>query len=468
VIDLHSHILPGLDDGAADLADALEIARAAAADGITAIAATPHVREDYPTTADAMESGVRHLRVVLEREGIGIELLPGGEVSLDRHLDAGRRVVLTFVSPSCGPCEALLPDVARWQRSLLEHVAVLVISSEEEDANRALAEEQPVAIAVDEAHYADGASIDALGGAMAALAAVPLLLVLTTRGTYQETSRALVRLISSVGRSGGVPGHVVQLDPLSAAETGELVRACSAWCANAEDRDRLARRIHFETSGNPFLIVTMLRGLARASVLRADALAWPRPGMTIEEPLPMSVPSLARQAVAARVAELDQTSLQVLRAASIGALAVDPELIAALTELTSERVDQVLTVLERHGLLAFDGERYRFAAPLIAEVVRGDRLLPGERRALRARAAAALAGRQDLESRLLRVELLARIGPAAVAFAEAVAAARTALAESAPRAARRALAAAERTLAPADDVGRRTLAELRARVLTQT
>ena len=84
MIDLHSHILPGLDDGAADLADALEIARAAAADGITAIAATPHVREDYPTTADAMESGVRYLRAALEREGIRIELLPGGEVSLEQ------------------------------------------------------------------------------------------------------------------------------------------------------------------------------------------------------------------------------------------------------------------------------------------------------------------------------------------------------------------------------------------------
>jgi protein-tyrosine phosphatase len=84
VIDLHSHILPGLDDGAVDLADALEIARAAAADGITAIAATPHVREDYPTTADAMEGGVRHLRAALEREGIPIELLPGGEVSVEQ------------------------------------------------------------------------------------------------------------------------------------------------------------------------------------------------------------------------------------------------------------------------------------------------------------------------------------------------------------------------------------------------
>src|SRR5205823_4402893 len=83
--------------------------------------------------------------------------------------------------------------------------------------------------------------------------------------------------------------------------------------------------------------------------------------------------------------ELDAASLQVLRAASIGALALDPELIAALTGLAPERIEQLLAVLEQHGLLGFDGERYRFAAPLIAEVVRGERLLPGERRALRAR-----------------------------------------------------------------------------------
>jgi protein-tyrosine phosphatase len=84
LIDLHSHILPGLDDGARDLDDALEIARAAVADGITAIAATPHVRDDYPTTADAMENGVRQLRAALGREGIELELLPGGEVSLEQ------------------------------------------------------------------------------------------------------------------------------------------------------------------------------------------------------------------------------------------------------------------------------------------------------------------------------------------------------------------------------------------------
>jgi protein-tyrosine phosphatase len=84
MIDLHSHILPGLDDGARNLEEAVEIGRTAAADGIYAIAATPHVREDYPTTADAMERGVAELRKALERAQVDLELLPGGEVSLEQ------------------------------------------------------------------------------------------------------------------------------------------------------------------------------------------------------------------------------------------------------------------------------------------------------------------------------------------------------------------------------------------------
>jgi DNA-binding SARP family transcriptional activator len=329
---------------------------------------------------------------------------------------------------------------------------------------RALTEEQPVALAVDEAHCADGASIEVIGGAMPQLAGLPLLLVLSVRGTFQETPRALVRFKSDIGRVGGVPGQAVHLEPLSEAETRELVFGHSAWCVAEGDRARLARRIFFETSGNPFLIVTMLRGLEQASVLRKDVLAWPRPGETIEGPLPISVPSLARRAVMARVVELDEASLQVLRAASIGARAVDPDLVAVLTGLARERVEDLLAVLERHRLLACDGVRYVFAAPLIAQVVRGECLAAGERRALRARAVAALASRQDLESRLLRVELMARTEQPAVAFGEAMAAAQAALAESAPRAARRALAAAERVLEAGDEQGRRAIDELRARV----
>jgi protein-tyrosine phosphatase len=83
LIDLHSHILPGLDDGARTLEEAVEIAQAAIGDGIQAIAATPHVREDYPTTADVMERRVGQVREALVEAGVELQLHTGGEVAID-------------------------------------------------------------------------------------------------------------------------------------------------------------------------------------------------------------------------------------------------------------------------------------------------------------------------------------------------------------------------------------------------
>jgi protein-tyrosine phosphatase len=73
-------VLPGLDDGAADLDEALAICREAAADGIEAIAGTPHVRSDFPTTADEMESALAALRAAARDV---IDVLPGGELALE-------------------------------------------------------------------------------------------------------------------------------------------------------------------------------------------------------------------------------------------------------------------------------------------------------------------------------------------------------------------------------------------------
>jgi protein-tyrosine phosphatase len=83
VIDLHSHILPGLDDGSRTVEDARALAQRAAEDGVTAIAATPHVRSDYPTQPDEMERGVLRLREDFVAQGIQVEVLHGGEIDLE-------------------------------------------------------------------------------------------------------------------------------------------------------------------------------------------------------------------------------------------------------------------------------------------------------------------------------------------------------------------------------------------------
>jgi protein-tyrosine phosphatase len=83
MIDLHSHILPGLDDGARTLSDSIDIARAAVEDGITVIACTPHVRDDWPTEAETMEQRVGELRAGLEAAHVFLDVRPGGELALD-------------------------------------------------------------------------------------------------------------------------------------------------------------------------------------------------------------------------------------------------------------------------------------------------------------------------------------------------------------------------------------------------
>jgi protein-tyrosine phosphatase len=91
VIDLHAHILPGLDDGAASWDESLALARAFAREGTLLVAATPHVRADYPTEPAAMEAALADLGRALATQGIDLRLRGGGEIALDRlrRLSAG-------------------------------------------------------------------------------------------------------------------------------------------------------------------------------------------------------------------------------------------------------------------------------------------------------------------------------------------------------------------------------------------
>ncbi len=85
MIDLHAHILPGLDDGARDLEEALEMCRIAWDDGITAIVATPHSGNGvYENGRQSILPAVKQLKACLVQQNIPIEVLPGADVYI-RH-----------------------------------------------------------------------------------------------------------------------------------------------------------------------------------------------------------------------------------------------------------------------------------------------------------------------------------------------------------------------------------------------
>ncbi|HEX9705191.1 MAG TPA: AAA family ATPase [Gemmatimonadales bacterium] len=306
----------------------------------------------------------------------------------------------------------------------------------------AIAAERPLVLAIDDAHWADDSSLAALRSAVAGLRGVPVGLLLTVAEGVGDPPRELVRLQGDVGRS--LPGLAVRLMPLADAEVRLLVDALAPWCRTDADRDRLARRIAMETGGYPLFAVTLLTSLHRATTLREDLVTWPPPQSTTDAPLPFSIPNMVRYALAARVGELDSKQQAILRVAAVCGQVLDPDLVAQVAECSRADVEDALPAFERRQFVQFDGRRYVFAAPIVAEVVRAECLTRGERRRVELRAIDALATRGDLESRALRVELLAHAAPDAAAFELGVVVAHDAVAAGAARVARRSRAAATR------------------------
>lgn len=87
MIDTHSHILPGIDDGAGDIDASVEMARIALRDGTEAICATPHMREgDYLNERAKVLDAVSTLTEEFHARGITLKVHAGSEVHLGPRL----------------------------------------------------------------------------------------------------------------------------------------------------------------------------------------------------------------------------------------------------------------------------------------------------------------------------------------------------------------------------------------------
>ena len=99
MIDLHSHILPGIDDGAKDVFNSLAMARIAVSDGTTHIACTPHIVPDiYHNRPEEISQAISALKLALCEAGINLQLIPGADVhivpDIVGKLEAGELPVL--------------------------------------------------------------------------------------------------------------------------------------------------------------------------------------------------------------------------------------------------------------------------------------------------------------------------------------------------------------------------------------
>jgi protein-tyrosine phosphatase len=81
VIDLHSHLLPGIDDGAPDLDASVAMGRVAVAGGVEAIVATPHVSRTYPNDPSTFAERVADVQTALDEAGVALRVHKGAEIS---------------------------------------------------------------------------------------------------------------------------------------------------------------------------------------------------------------------------------------------------------------------------------------------------------------------------------------------------------------------------------------------------
>jgi protein-tyrosine phosphatase len=122
MIDLHCHVLPGIDDGPESIEGSLALARAAAAAGTRTLVATPHVNSRYDPDADTIARRVRELNTRLAAEGLELEVLAGAEIAMTRlaELEPQRLSALTLAGSSWllvePPFAAALPglDAVIW------------------------------------------------------------------------------------------------------------------------------------------------------------------------------------------------------------------------------------------------------------------------------------------------------------------------------------------------------------------
>jgi len=98
-VDLHSHLIPGIDDGAQDMEDSLELIQGLHDLGYRKLITTPHIMNDlYPNSPEVIRGGLRNVREALREAGIDVEIEAAAEYLLDegftQKLQAGNLLTL--------------------------------------------------------------------------------------------------------------------------------------------------------------------------------------------------------------------------------------------------------------------------------------------------------------------------------------------------------------------------------------
>ncbi len=239
------------------------------------------------------------------------------------------------------------PEQARFR--LFDSIARLV---------RATAAEHPLALLIDDLHWADPASIALLQTLLRDVRDCPLLVATTYREREAEEHGHLRSLFARLRREGRFRSIVV--DGLDGAEVANLLAALGGATVEAETVSTVFHR----TGGNPYFCSELWRHLVDEGAVSNDAGVWRSSGPT------GGVPEGIRSVLALRHQRLSGPCIALLNAASVAGFEFDSGIVAMAGGLTSEASAEAIDEALAAGVLATTEQRrgtYRFTHALTAE-----------------------------------------------------------------------------------------------------
>ena len=244
---------------------------------------------------------------------------------------------------------------------------------------RALADvaaEQPILVAIDDAHLADGPSRMLLEHLCRHPAAGTMLVIVTDPDVFP---------VADVAQQQGDVGvlHRIRLRRFNEIALRQLITGMGEF--DVADATVLTDRLMTESGGNPLAATEFLAALAEGGILRADgAGVWRLVRPIGPEAIP--VPVALGKRLATRVGRLDAEARATLEAAAALGREFDLESLRVVTRLPDERLDGALALLTHRRMVEAipGGDRLRFTDDLLRRAVY-DGLTPLRRTSLRAR-----------------------------------------------------------------------------------
>lgn len=208
-----------------------------------------------------------------------------------------------------------------------------------------VAEERPLAILLDDLHWADDSSLQLLQHLVRSLAGRPVFLLGTYRDVEVRREHPLEQVLRELRRTDLV--EVLAVRRLPPEGTSALVAASFG---EEEISAEFAGLVHQQTDGNPYFVQQVLRALVERGDVYRQGAGWER-----KELADIEIPESIRSTIGERVARLPQVSQEVLHSAAVLGSRFAFDDLVALSELDPDGLESALDAAAGAGLVRQEG-----------------------------------------------------------------------------------------------------------------